>query len=361
MHLKRSFIVTLVLACGVGMIHAETTQQDESTDLDALYQQIDEAILQSPQFVAERERQIDACRKRLMKKQSANDSIEIAEELFLLYQPYRNDSALYYAEMCIRLANALQRPDLEGRFRSMLAFQCSNAGMYTESLEQLHLVKKSTLDKKGLCDYYWAWMHVCGEIGYYTQRPNEQLSYYGMQDHYRDSVLMVAEEGSEEWRHLKMDILNARRLFQDALDINDEWIKKVSEDTHEYAYAAFYRSMVYDKLKNHDKLCYWLGKSALADIRCAVMNQASLLFLAEHLADDGDIERARNYMEFTKACNLFFCPHLRNYQVNSLVNVYEKSNQAAQSRANMILIIASCLVILLLLVLIVVVIRLRKR
>ena len=361
MHIKRSFIVTLMLAFGVGMIHADKTQQEESIDLDALYQQIDEAILKSPQFVAERERQIDECRERLMKEQSANDSVGIAEELFLLYQPYKNDSALYYAEMCIRLAKSLQRPDLEGRFRSMLAYQCSNAGMYTESLEQLHLVKKSALDKKGLCDYYWAWMHVCGEIGYYTQRPNEQLSYYGMQDHYRDSVLMVAEEGSEEWLHQKMDILNARRMYQDALNISDTWIKKVSEDTHEYAYAAFYRSVVYDKLKNHDKMCYWLGKSALADIRCAVMNQASLLFLAEHLADDGDIERARNYMEFTKECNLFFCPHLRNYQVNSVVNVYEKSNQAAQSRANMTLIIAAGLVVLLLLVLIVVVIWQRRK
>ena len=361
MHIKQSFILTILLAVGVGLAHANTTQEDGSIDLNALYQQIDEAILQSPQFVAERERQIDVCRERLTKELNANDSVGIAEELFLLYQPYKNDSALYYAEMCIRLANVLQRPDLEGRFRSMLAYQCSNAGMYTESLEQLLLVKESALDKKGLCEYYNAWMHVCGEIGYYTQRPKVQERYYGLQNQYRDSVLTVAEEGSEHYLHLKMDILSARRLYQDALAISDEWIKKVSDDTHESAYAAFYRSMVYDKLKNHDKVCYWLGKSALADIRCAVMNQASLLFLAEHLADDGDIDRAHRYVEFTKECNLFFCPLLRNYQVNSVVNVYEKSSQANQNRASMTLFIAAGLIVLLLLILIIIVLRLRRR
>lgn len=361
MHVKRLFSVILLLTAGVGLAHADSNKNDEPTDLDAIYQQIDEAISLSPQYVAERERQIDACRDRLMSEKNVEKSVVIAEELFLLYQPYKNDSALHYAEVCISLADSLHRKDLVGRFRSMLAYQCSNAGMYTESLEQLHIIDRPALDKKGLCDYYNAWMHICGELGSYTQRPHVQLSYYGMQDLYRDSVLMVAEEGSEKWLHLKMDILNARRLYQDALDISDEWLKNVTDNTHESAYAAFYRSMVYDKLRNHDMVCYWLGKSALDDIKCAVMNQASLLFLAEHLAEDGDISRAQRYVKFAKDCNLFFCPVLRNYQVNSVVNVYEKSSQDSQSRANRTLIIASGVVILLLLVLIIIVLRLRRK
>ena len=143
--------------------------------------------------------------------------------------------------------------------------------------------------------------------------------------------------------------------------LSDEWLDKVTDNTHESAYAAFYRSMVYDKLGNHDMVCYWLGKSALDDIKCAVKDQASLLFLAEHLANDGDISRARRYVEFAKDCNYFFCPHLRNYQVNSVINVIEKSNQATQSRANLILIIATILIVLLLIVLAYTVFRLKRK
>jgi hypothetical protein len=172
---------------------------------------------------------------------------------------------------------------------------------------------------------------------------------------------MVADEGSEEWLHLKVDILCARRLYQDALELSDEWLKKVTDNTHEGAYAAFYRSMVYDKLKNRNQTCYWMGKSALDDIRCAVMNQASLLFLAERIAEDGDIERAYRYAEFAKDCNLAFCPRLRAYQVNSVIKVIEKNSQAKQARANRILVIASIVMALLILALIYTLYRLKRR
>ena len=107
-------------------------------------------------------------------------------------------------------------------------------------------------------------------------------------------------------------------------------------------------------------VCYWLGKSALDDIRCAVMNQASLLFLAERLADDGDVKRARRYAEFAKECNLVFFPRMRTYQVNPFVNVIEKSSQATQSKANLILIISSIVIALLLIALICTIFLFRK-
>lgn len=335
--------------------------QDESIDLEALYQQIDDAISQSPQYVAELEGRITGSRDRLLREESLEKRIQIAEELFQLYSSYRNDSALHYAELCISLADSLRRPDLVGRFRSLLAYQCSNSDMDNESLEQLRLVKRSALDSLGLVDYYHAWMHVYGELGSYTQREHLRLDYFAQQDAYRDSVLMVADEDSEEWLHLKVDVLCARQLYQDALELSKEWLKKVTDGTHESAYAAFYCSMVYDRLKNHDMTCYWLGRSALDDIKCAVMNQASLLFLAEHLANDGDIDRALRYVEFAKACNLAFSPQMRAYQVNSVVNVIEKSSQVSRDQTRIILVFASVVIFLLLMALIYTIVFYRRR
>ena len=358
--MKQSIIIVFLLAFTAGAARAVSTQVDEPIDLKALYHQIDDAINKSPQYVAEREQKIATCRDSLLREKSAERKMAMAEEIFFLYQPYRNDSALHYAEVCINLANSLQRPDLVGRFRSLLAYQCSITDKYTEALEQLRMVDRAALDKNGLSDYYNAWMHVCGELGSYTQRKEVREKYFGQQNLYRDSVLLIANDNSEHYLHLKMDILNARQLYQDALSLSNEWFEKVDDNTHESSYAAFYRSMVYDKLGNHDMVCYWLGKSALVDIKCAVMNQASLLFLAEHLADDGDLSRARRYVEFAKDCNLFFSPRLRNYQVNSVVNVIEKSCQTTQCQEKLILLIASAVIVLLLIALIYTVLRLRK-
>lgn len=329
-----------------------TSLNEESIDLEALYQQIDEAISQSPIYVNEHRKQIAAYRDSLRMESTPEKQIIMAEQLFELYRPYKNDSALFFAEQCIRLAKSLRRPDLAGRYRSLLALQCSTSDMLTESLEQLRLVNRPALTDKELVDYYNAWMHVCGEMATLTQRKDKHKSYLAKQDLYRDSVMAVASEGSEEWLHLKMDILTAQRHFQDALDISDRWFRIAKEGTHESAYAAFYRSMVFDHLGNHDQACYWLGKSALDDIRCAVMDQASLLFLAEHLAKDGDFDRALRYMDFTRKCNKTFSDHTRSYQFSSIITIIEKSREATQDEVHQILIIAGAIIILLILALV---------
>ena len=361
MHLRRLSNIILMLTLAVGSAHAAAPQGDEKVDLNALYQEIDEAISQSPQYVAELERQITACHDSLQIEKNAEQRLLLAERLFQLYEPYRNDSALYFVELCISLADSLHHPDLVGRFRSLLAYQCSRTDTYAESLEQLRLVDRSALDKRGLIDYYHAWMHLCGELGIYTQRQDIVQRSFRQQDLYRDSVLAVAEEGSEEWYHLKVDILSARRLYQDALELSNQWLQNVTEGTHENSYAAFYRSMIYDRLNNHDMVRYWLGKSALDDIKCAVMNQASLLFLADHLANDGDFKRARRYMEFAKDCNQTFCPRLRNYQVDRVIDIIEKDSQATLARADLILKIAIGVIAILLITLIVMCIKRKKQ
>ena len=360
MHFKRTFVVILLLTVAVRFAPVAIAQTDEGVDLPVLYQEIDDAINHSKQFISIRESQIKDCRDSLLNEQDLEKQVALAGKLFSLFQPYKNDSALHYAQICINLGDSLRRPDISGRFHSLMAYQCSNCNMYSEAFEQLSMVKRSALDQAGLIDYYTAWMHVYGELGSLTQIKNMRRHYFDLQDLYRDSVMMVAKEGSEDWLNLKMDILSARQSFQEALSINNQWLKRVHPNTHESAFAAFYRSIVYDKLQNHDQKCYWLGRSALEDIRCAVMNQASLLFLAEQLANDGDIDRARSYMEFTRYCNMFFLPRVRIYQINPYINILEKSCQAAEAKADNTLLIAAVVIGLLLVVLFVILIRKRK-
>ena len=100
--------------------------------------------------------------------------------------------------------------------------------------------------------------------------------------------------------------------------------------------------------------------SALDDIHCAVMNQASLLFLAERLANDGDLDRALRYLEFSRTCNTTFSPHMRAYQFNSVLSIIEKDRDAAHQRANLTLLIAGIVILLLLLALIIVIVKKRK-
>lgn len=338
--MKRT-IASLLLMMVIGAGSTLSAQEsDEEVDLKTLYQQIDDAIDHAPQYAAKRIGQIDETRRMLLAESDLEKKFALAEQLFALYEPFKNDSALYAADLCIALADSLHRKDMMGLYLSQKAHQCSNAGMFVTALDLLKRVDKKALDREGLTQYYAAWMHVCGEIGSNSQQHDERWSYYALQDSYRDSVLAVAEKGSEEYLHLKMDVLNARQQYQDALNVSDNWLSMVADGTHENAWASFYRSMVYEKLGNSRQLRYWLGKSALDDIKCAVNDQASLFMLAERLCEDGDFERAYRYMRFCEECNTDFSPQLRNYQVRYVANVLKAVNKNSQERYSRLLTIA---------------------
>ena len=70
---------------------------------------------------------------------------------------------------------------------------------------------------------------------------------------------------------------------------------------------------------------YWLCRSALADIRNAVMDQMSLISLAKELDADGDFERASRYINFTWDSNRRYSPHMRSWQIAPLQSAIENN------------------------------------
>ena len=340
--MKQKNLILISLMLAVVSIPA-AAQDEEKVDLKSLYKQIDEAIGMSDVYVSAREKQIKKLYDVYTEAADEEQKLMTAEELFALYKPFKNDSALHYAQICISLGDSLGHHNLSGRYRSLMARQCSNAGMYVESLGLLNEVNKDSLDRQGLTDYYNAWMHVCGEIAVYSLIPEVKVRYFAMQENYRDSVLALADKGSDEYLHLQMSVLCARKQYQDALKVSSRWLNKVQDGTHADAYASYYRHIVYSQIGNDKMVRYWLAKSALDDIKCAVMDQAALITLAEQLNHDGDIDRSYRYIRFTWQCNDFFNTRLRSTQIAPVLNLIDKSYQESKENNTRLLIIAAIL------------------
>lgn len=317
------------------------SQTPSLPDLSSLYREIDEAISRSADYVRQKERTIDRLYEDFRQATDATQRLMLAEQLFWQYKPYKNDSALCYAGLCISLADSAEQYGLAHRYRALMARQCSNAGMYMESADILRQVDKARLDREGLTDYYDAAMHLCGEVAAYTLIPAERDYYYAERDHYRDSLMAVVDPASDNYLHMQMSALCARQLYQEALKVSDKWLDKVSSGSHEEAYAAYYRHIVYDKLGNQEMTRYWLARSALDDIRCAVMDQASLITLAQLLNYDGDLERSYRYIRFTWQSNSFFNTRMRASQISPVLNVIEHSYLEASRQFTRLLIFSS--------------------
>ena len=321
----------------------------QEKDSRAILDQIDDAIEQSPKTVEQYERQIEDVRLQYVHARQADEKYEKAFKLYELYKSFMNDSALYYLNEAEQWAEQQGKVALVGNCRALKAFQCSTVGYYNEALAFLKRVDKQHLDSIGLRNYYQSQMHVYGELGYYSNIPSMKDDYFNRQRLYRDSLFAIIDHQDQDFLMYRIQELNSRQQMEEARKLSDQWVKRVSPDSRDYAIACYYRWM---SSEDEGEMLYWSAQSALSDVRHAVMDQASLLSLADLLNADGDFDRSYRYIRFTWDCNNRFNTRMRSWQITPILNVIEKNYQGAVEHNTKVLrmsiIVVSILAVLLL-------------
>ena len=324
----------------------------QKLNLDELYRQVDQEIEHFPEYVAQYEQQIAATRTDYQKAKTQQERYRLALALYEQYRAFQNDSALAYLNRAETLARQMNQPAQVGDIISRAAFQCSTAGLYNEALAFLRKVDKTQLDTLGLAHYYMAQMHVYGELGYYTQVSSMREGYYEKQAAYRDSLYNVIDHNSQDYMMQRILELLPQKRYQEATDLSDRWLKDMSPESRDYAIASYYRYLIINNQMNPEQAEYWLCQSALSDIRHAVMDQASLLALAEKLNDEGELTHSYHYIRFTWECNNRFNTRMRNWQIAPILNVIDSNYKEQLARNTQVLttsvIVVSILAVMLL-------------
>ena len=309
----------------------------QKLNLDDLYRQVDQEIEHFPEYVAQYEQQIAATRTDYQKAKNQQERYRLALALYEQYRAFQNDSALAYLNRAETLARQMNQPAQVGDIISRAAFQCSTAGLYNEALAFLRKVDKTQLDTLGLAHYYMAQMHVYGELGYYTQVSSMREGYYEKQAAYRDSLYNVIDHNSQDYMMQRILELLPQKRYQEATDLSDRWLKDMSPESRDYAIASYYRYLIINNQMNPEQAEYWLCQSALSDIRHAVMDQASLLALAEKLNDEGELTHSYHYIRFTWECNNRFNTRMRNWQIAPILNVIDSNYKEQLARNTKVL------------------------
>ena len=340
--MKKKLLLLLALMLGL-------TATAQKYDVESVFQQIDKAIDHSPEYVSEYETQIEEQRQQYVKAVTIEDKFQMAFRLYELYKAFMNDSALYYVDEAEQWATKLGNAAQAGNCRVLRAFQCSTVGYYSEALLFLKTVDKQKLDSVGLKNYYTTQMHVYGELGYYSKIRSMQDSYYEKQRVYRDSLFAMIDHQHPDYLMYRIQELKSRQQLEEGRRLSDQWLKRTNPESRDYAIACYYRWLVSE---DQEEMRYWLSQSALSDIRHAVMDQASLLQLAEILNDEGDLDRSYKYIRFTWDCNNRFNTRMRSWQITPILNVIENNYQKAVSHNTKVLwtsvVVVSILALLLL-------------
>lgn len=129
-------------------------------------------------------------------------------------------------------------------------------------------------------------------------------------------------------------LLRDQHQYEEALKVNDLRLAETEVNTPQYALVTYHRSLIYkynnDNLGEKQNLCL----SAISDIRSAIKDHASLWMLAQLLYEDGDMERAYQYMRFSWNATKFYNARLRSWQSADVLSLIDKTYQAMIEKQN---------------------------
>lgn len=321
---------------------ALTSSFAQNKNIKDLYEQLDQAIEQSQYYINQKESRITKIKKQSRQGHTPPQLLTAYYKLYEEYKTYKSDSSIYYIHQAIDLAKRNNMKSDITKLRSLLALQYSTSGAFTEALHVLQSIDKKTLNNSNKKDYYIAFYHVYGELGFTNINIDTELSqeFYSKQDCYRDTLFSILSPNSEDYLMRKEVLLTNQNKLKEALKINDIRLSKCKKGSHEYGIVAYYRHLIYRSLKDEDMVKYWLLQSAICDVKCAINDQASLWILAEILSKEKDVERSYKYINFSWKANKKFCTRIRSWQISPVLGTIDHNYQAELKKANHRLIFA---------------------
>ena len=322
------------------------------TSIAALTAALDEAICEHEQSVGVREDRIAKLKQQLADADTASvDFFRWNGEIYKEYQAYLCDSAIHYLNCNLRWAERRRLWELVDETRLELSYLMASVGMYQEAFELLGQVKRSTLPARLLPDYYGCYRRVYSESGAYTQDAFFRRQYQELAVCYDDSLMQVLMPTSSLYLERKEMRGAAAGHVNEALQINDIRLASAQPNTPEYALVTYHRSRLYRQMGNREEEKRYLMLSALTDIRLAITDHASLWNLAQRLYEEGDIERAYQYIRFSWNETNRYNARSRSLQTAGILSLIDLTYQAMQEkqseRLRMYLILISALTLLL--------------
>lgn len=321
---------------------ALTSSFAQNKNIKDLYEQLDQAIEQSQYYINQKESRITKIKKQSRQGHTPPQLLTAYYKLYEEYKTYKSDSSIYYIHQAIDLAKRNNMKSDITKLRSLLALQYSTSGAFTEALHVLQSIDKKTLNNSNKKDYYIAFYHVYGELGFTNINIDTELSqeFYSKQNCYRDTLFSILSPNSEDYLMRKEVLLTSQNKLKEALKINDIRLSKCKKGSHEYGIVAYYRYLIYRSLKDEDMVKYWLLQSAICDVKCAINDQASLWILAEILSKEKDVERSYKYINFSWKAIKKFCTRIRSWQISPVLGTIDHNYQAELKKANHRLIFA---------------------
>lgn len=260
---------------------------------EAVLHRLNQTIEQSATYIQAKEQRITSLKKALKKASQPTEKYDLHKQLYTEYRKFKVDSAVAYLLKNEQIAIALNDAEKQDETHILLSKLYSVKGMYIEALQLLKAIDKHRLPKKSLCEYYDSCYALCSHYG---QSINNS-AYLSASNRYRDSLLLCIDKQSLTFKvnsaideFFTGDKNRAMQQFQQLLP-------QTTEEEPERAIIAYYLGLVEREKGNDDLQEYYFALSAIADIKNAIKDNASLQSLALTYYKRGNISKAYQFIK----------------------------------------------------------------
>ena len=336
-----------------------------STKIDSLLHELDVKIAYSNEYEKGKKNRIANIKSELVQNGIDDEErFRINEMLYKEYEFYISDSARFYIDRCIEIA---QNNDDGVRLANSMIKKSNllaKAGLYPEAIELLRSVNTSYLNSEDLARYYLVYEHTYLYHAEYARGDEVVGKYLDLRNNYRDSALMLLPVNEYLYTITKTSQLIEEGLFEEAEDKLLNLLPRVGSGTRDFAVLTSILAFLYECMGDSEMRKVYLIKSALSDIQAVVKENNSLRTLAEILYEEGQIARADLYVKTSMEDANFYNARLRNLQASRLLPIidsaYQLEKEVQQKKLKLLLIIISVLSAFLLAAVIYAVAQVRK-
>ena len=319
----------------------------------APFHRLDSLIAAQPQIVAEKEARLERMKAELSRTKAPADRYAAMSRLFNEYAAYQYDSAYVYVTQCISLAETMGDQRLLNDSRLGLAQILSAAFLMDKAQMTMNQVDTSLLTLSQRVQYHRALTNMLiyqAEYMQGTQYAEEVISQL-IKMRGKITSLDVPHDDVNYLLSIAENYADSKE-YDKAIAVLADLLKRFKPGDHMYSIVTSTMSFFYQQEGDKDKQMECLIASAESDLQGCIRENTALRMIADHLFDEGDIDRAYRYMRVAVDDANFYGTRLRNIQSSRIVPKILSAYQTKQdrNRRNMLALVITLSVIALLLV-----------
>lgn len=260
----------------------------------------------------------------------------LTNKLITEYEYYSFDATLHYIEENLVLAKKIDNDYFIKESTLRLAKLLATSGRYDESIKLLEEINPSKLSQDLIREYYIIYKRCYYELRTISRVKSISAKYDKLYFAYKDSLdVQISKLGENSKLFLEVTEQNYRDVLNTpkALEINAKRLALAKMGTREYAMVTFNRSyMSFEVDGNRLNQKKFLMLSAISDIQSSVKDNASMANLAVILFEEGDVDRAHKYIDFSFEDAKFYNSKLRYLDISNVLPVISKSYEIESNK-----------------------------